>query len=69
MKKAKEMFDLCLSHDVNVSLTWQRITDWSVEIYKGYKANSYERLFYIDGEISRKKAVKKGLRFIRSYEL
>ncbi len=66
MSKTKELFDLCLSEDINVSLTRQRITGWSVEIYTGYKS-SYKSLFYTDGHTSRKSAVKKALKFMKSY--
>ena len=59
----KKLFEISQNNNVNVSLTWQRINDHSIEIYKGYKA-SYELIFYTDGHTDKKQAIKKALRFL-----
>ena len=56
----KKLFEICQNNNVNVSFTWQRINDYSIEIYKGYKA-SYELIFYTDGHTDKKQAIKKAL--------
>ena len=32
----KKVFEICQNNNLNVSLTWQTINDYSIEIYKGY---------------------------------
>ena len=59
----KKVFEICQNNNLNVSFTWQRIDDYSIEIYKGYKL-SYELLFYTDGHTDKKQAIKKALRFL-----
>ena len=59
----KKVFEMCQNNNVNVSFTWQRINDYSIEIYKGYKL-SYELIFYTDGNTDKKQAIKKALRFL-----
>lgn len=48
-KISEKVFEICQNNNLNVSLTWQRINDYSIEIYKGYKS-SYELIFYTDGD-------------------
>ena len=67
MKKAQEPINQCISMYLSCSITYQPINDYSVEIYKGYKG-SYELIFYTDGHIKSKKAIKEALKFIESYE-
>ena len=59
----KKIFEICQDRNLNVSFTWQRINDYSIEIYKGYKS-SYELIFYTDGHTDKKQAIKKALRFL-----
>ena len=66
MKKVQELMDLCHSYDFNYSISYQKINDYSIEIYTGYKTN-YKNVFYIDGELNLKKAVKKTLEFFNDY--
>lgn len=54
----KKLFEMCQNNNVNVSFTWQRINDYSIEIYKGYKS-SYELIFYTDGHTDKNKQLKK----------
>ena len=59
----KIVFEICQNNKLNVSLTWQTINDYSIEIYKGYKSY-YELIFYTDGNTDKKQAIKKALRFL-----
>ena len=63
MGKTKKLIGECKSRNMNCSITYENITDCSVEIYTGYGKN-YERIFYTDGHLKPKKAVKKALKFI-----
>ena len=67
MKKAKELFDICLSHGLNISLTWQKMTNFSIEIYRGYD-KSYSAVFYSEGHIKSKNAIKAALKHMRNYK-
>ena len=67
MKKTNKLFNECLKRDLHISLTWQRITNWSVEIYIGYRMN-YRQIFYIQNVVSKKDAVKKALKFLKTYK-
>ena len=66
MKKAQQLMNKCISRDLHCSITNQRINDYSVEIYRGYKKN-YQKVFYTDGHIKPKKAIKKALKFLSNY--
>jgi len=63
MDKFNQLTDECISRSLNCSITYQRINDFSVEIYKGYGSN-YGIVFYTDGHINPKKAIKKALQFL-----
>lgn len=65
-KIENQLFDECKSRNWNCSLTYQRINDFSVEIYKNYK-NNYELIFFTDGHLKKEKAIKTALKFIRNY--
>lgn len=65
MKLETQLFNECKARALNCSLTYQSITDYSVEIYTGYKT-SYKKAFYTDGNIDKTVAVKKALKFLRS---
>lgn len=54
----------CKARNLNCSITYQRMTDYSVEVYTGY-GKSYKKVFYTDGHIKPKKAIKKGLLFLQ----
>jgi hypothetical protein len=65
MKKLNELLAECRGRAFNVSFSYQGVTDYSVEIYTGYK-NNYEEIFYTDGHIKPKKAINKALKFIKN---
>lgn len=52
----EELINECKNRNLHVSVTYQRITDISIEIYKGYKSN-YQCLFYIDGKPNLESAI------------
>jgi len=66
MKIVKELFNECKSRSLHVSLTQQRITDISVEIYKGFNTN-YEKVYFIDSCSTIKEAASKALHFLKGY--
>lgn len=55
----------CKNHSLNVSLTNQRINDFSVEIYTGYK-ETYKCLFYTDGHLYYEAAITEALEFLKT---
>lgn len=61
----EEIFEICRNRRWNVSITYQKINDYSVEIYTGY-VSSYKRIFYSDGHISLKIAEKTAKKFLIS---
>ncbi len=63
-EKVEDLYDECRNCNYHVSLTWQRITNYSVEIYKGYQRD-YVKIYYSDGHVTLKEAIKKGLKFMR----
>lgn len=63
MKKAKQLMSECMSRRLNCSITFQRMNDYSVEIYTGYK-ETYKKVFYTDGHTQPKKAIRKALKFL-----
>jgi hypothetical protein len=65
MKLETQLFDECISRNYNCSITYQRINDYSVEVYRGYQSN-YEKIFYTDGHIDKEKAIRKALKFLRA---
>ena len=65
MGKTKELFIDCELCDLHCSITWQIITGYSVEIYRGYVVD-YEQLFISDGHLTHKKAVKAGLKYLKN---
>ncbi|QDM00819.1 hypothetical protein [Aliarcobacter butzleri] len=65
MSKTKKLFGLCLNQDLNVSLSWQKITDWTVEIYVGYRTN-YRNIFY-GQSTSKKEVLKEAIDFMKNF--
>ncbi|MCK9445684.1 hypothetical protein M0Q50_02200 [bacterium] len=63
MKLETQLFEKCKSMAYNCSLTYQSMNDFSVEIYTGYNT-SYKKIFYTDGHIDKKNALKKSLKFL-----
>ena len=63
MKAETELFNRCIGLNLNVSLTYQRINDYSVEIYTGY-GDSYKQLFYADGYVTRIGVIQKAIRYL-----
>ena len=68
MKKAKKLIEECKSRSLNCSITYQHINDYSVEIYRGYES-SYQKVFYTDGHLKSKKAIKSGLKYLTKKKL
>ena len=64
MKKFNELTEQCQSRCFNLSLTWQKMTNWSIEIYTGYKT-SYKVEFFSDGHLNKKEAIKKGIKYMK----
>ncbi len=56
----------CQNRDWNISLTWQKINEWSVEIYTGYKSN-YEKKYYTDGHMTKEVAIETALEFFEEF--
>ncbi len=65
MSKLDELMYECRSWALNCSVTYQSITDYSVEIYKGY-GKRYVKVFYSDGHLTSEEAIKEGLKFINA---
>ena len=65
MKTETKLFNECKARNYNCSLTYQRINDFSVEIYKGYK-DTYQKVFYTDGHLEKSIAIKKALKFLNA---
>lgn len=57
----------CRNQNWHFSVTWQRINDYSVEIYKGY-TKTYQSIFYSDGHSTMREALKESLKFIKNKE-
>jgi len=67
MGKAKKLLKECSSRNIHCSITYQKMNDFSVEISKGYISNrSYQILFYTDGHVKLKTAVKEAAKFVNS---
>lgn len=64
MKLETQLFQECKSRDYNCSITYQKINNFSVEIYTGYKS-SYKLIFYTDGHTESKFAIRKTLNFLK----
>lgn len=67
MNNFNKLTELCQSRCFNLSLTWQKMTGWSVEIYTGYM-KSYEKKFYTDGHTNKKEAIKKAIKYMKSLD-
>jgi hypothetical protein len=65
MKLETQLFNECISRSYHCSITYQRINDYSVEIYKGYLVN-YDKIFYVDGHIKKETAIRAALKFLHS---
>lgn len=55
----------CKNRSLNVSVTNQKINDFSVEIYTGYKT-TYKCLFYTDGHLYSEVAITEALEFLKT---
>jgi hypothetical protein len=67
MSKINELFAECKTRNYNVSLTYQGINAYSVEIYTGYKQN-HKLVAFVDGSLTAKGACKKALKLLRKAE-
>jgi len=65
MKLETQLFEECINRAYNCSITYQRNTGYSVEIYTGY-ISSYEKIYYTDGHTNKEKAIKKALKSLQS---
>lgn len=63
MNKTKKLMIECELRNLHCSITYQKINDYSIEIYTGYK-KSYHQIFYTDGHIKLKAAVKQALKYL-----
>ena len=54
----------CKDRNLNISITYQKINDISIEIYTGYQS-SYQMVYYADGFIKLKKAIKEAHLFLK----
>jgi hypothetical protein len=63
MNEPKRLMMECENRNLNCSISYQKITNYSVEIYTGYK-KSYTLKFYTDGASSPKKAIKKAFKWL-----
>jgi len=63
--KAKDFFLECENRALHGSITRQSITSYSIEIYTGYVKN-YKKIFYTDGHISMKKALKEAKKYFKN---
>ena len=66
MKKIKELMAECENRNLNCSITYQRINNYSVEIYTGYE-KKYKKIYYSDGHLRMKNAIKNGLKYLKNY--
>lgn len=64
MKIETQLFKECEARAFNCSITYQKINDYSIEIYKGY-GESYRKIFYTDGHLKPEKAIRKALKFLK----
>jgi DNA polymerase-3 subunit epsilon len=62
-----ELEEYCLNRDLNVSLSWQKMTNWSVEVYRGYK-KSYQGIFYTDGHLNKSEAINVAIKHFKTGE-
>lgn len=58
------LFAECQNRNLHASITYQRINDFSIEIYTGYVSN-YVKLFYTDGHTDLNAAIKAALGFLK----
>lgn len=65
MKLETQLFNACIARNYNCSITYQRINDYSVEIYTGY-VSTYKKIFFTDGHLKKEEAIKKALKFIKT---
>lgn len=61
--KYKELLNICEGRNLHCSITWQRITDYSIEIYTGYK-KTYSCFHYSDGHIKVEEAIESGINWL-----
>lgn len=65
--KVKDLISECKSRNLNCSVSYQSINNISIEIYKGF-GKRYQMLFYTDGYIKLKKAIKEVYRYFKTLE-
>lgn len=59
-----QFFAECEARNFNCGITYQSMTNFSVEVYQGYKKN-LKILFYSDGLLTRREAIEKGLNYLK----
>lgn len=67
MSKAEKLLIECKSRNLHCSITYQKINDYSVEIYTGYMS-TYQKHYYTDGHIRLKKAIKSARKYLKSLD-
>lgn len=65
-KLLEELDTLCTDRLLHYSFTWQRINDYSVEIYRGYRTN-YKKVVFTDGHTKPKKALKSAIKELKKH--
>lgn len=66
MKKFNKLAVLCQSRGFNLSLQWQPLTKWSIEVYIGYSKSSYTQKFYADGHLKKNEAIRKAINYMNA---
>lgn len=66
VKMLLELDDFCRNRDWNFSVTWQKVNNYSVEIYRG-NGITYQKIIYMES-LTLKKVLKKAMNFIKEYE-
>ena len=59
----KDLFDKCKNNNLSLSVTYQSVTCFSIEIYR-----NKDLFFYTDGHVKLKKAIKKGFKFLEKWK-
>lgn len=63
MEKLEQLYSVCKDRIYNCSVTYQRINDYSVEIYTGHETN-YKNIYYTNGHSCITDAIDVALNFL-----
>lgn len=64
----EELISICKNNNFNITIGYQKINDYSIEIYKGYVSN-YEQIYYSDGDIDLDFTILKAINFVENIEI